>query len=97
MKNIIDYADFSSIDTPNGKKAKELNNIYNWSAVPDEDRYDIPHYKDKETFQIEIGDPDPVKKFRKWNKNYWETDKYKKEREKREKKGENPNNARVQK
>jgi len=96
MKHVVDYADFSSIDSPNGKEAKKLNNPYNWSAVPDENRYDIPHYPDKETFQIEIGDPDPITKFRKWNKNYWETEYYKKKREKRQQKGETDNNARVE-
>lgn len=96
MKNFVDYTNFSSIDSPNGRKAKELNTMYNWSAVPDEDRYQQDHTPGTDTFQIDIGDPDAVQKFKAWNRNYWELQKDISKRTSRKKSGETGSNARVE-
>lgn len=94
-RKIVDYTTFNAIETPNSTDAKKANKGYNWSAVPKKDRWTQPHYYHDTTAQVDIGEADPVDKFKEWNGNYWELDHYKKDREKREDKGENPNNARV--
>lgn len=95
MKNFVNYTNFSSIDSPNGRTAKELNAPYNWSAVPDEDRYQQDHTPGTDTFQIDTGDPDPVSKFKNWNKNFWELNKDIEQRKSRKKSGDTDSNARV--
>lgn len=95
-KRIKGKPKFSSIDTPNGRDAKQLNQVHDWNAIPDKDRYTIPHYPGNDTFQIETGEPDPVKKFKEWDKEYWQPTTHKERDKKRKAGGASDLNARVE-
>ena len=96
MKHLKSFSEAKSIDTPNSKEAKRLNKIHNNNNIPKRDRYQQPHHPGTDMAQVDIGESEPVKKFKEWDGNYWETNNYKKDRKKRQKKGETANNARVQ-
>ncbi len=69
--------------------AKKLNKGYNWSAFPEGSKSKDKWYSNTHTNTIEIGDPDPVKKFKEWNGKYWRSDSSKKQKdEPRKEKGQ---------
>lgn len=52
-------------------KVKNQNKEYNFSPIPDSFRDKDPNYQYVISKKIEIGDKNPVKKFKQWNGNYW--------------------------
>ena len=81
--NLTEKNDAKNVEIFNKQKNKVINQNkeYNFDAIPkgkfkDKDpNYDIVHSN-----KIEIGDPNPVKKFKEWSGKYWrkKKDRYKK-------------------
>lgn len=86
MKNIKNYITFHSENMDESKvedgniklfnKQKDSviaqNKEYNGDPIPDSFKDKDPNYDIVISRKIEIGDPNPVQKFREWDGKYWE-------------------------